>query len=304
MSYSSEVKDELMRVIPEGRHCILAEIAAIIGLLGKVKISEENKYRLSIRTEHASLARKCFTLLKKAFNIRTDIAIIKSSFILSVRDDRVVKDILIATKFMDASEEISERIQDPYLLSKTCCKRAFLRGCFLASGSISDPEKAYHFEIVFSSLEKAEQVNALMRSLGLESKVVVRKQSYIVYLKESEQIVETLAIMEAPQALIKLENIRIMKDMRNTVNRKVNCETANIKKSVSAGLKQIEDILLLKEQIGLDNIAENLREIALLRLELPDASLKELGENLDPPVGKSGVNHRLRKLSELADKIR
>ena len=190
------------------------------------------------------------------------------------------------------------------VIQETCCKRAFLRGVFLVSGSMSDPEKSYHFEIVCASMGKAQQIQKIMRCFALDAKIVSRKKTLVVYLKEGAQIVDVLNVMEAHQSLMELENIRILKDMRNTVNRKVNCETANINKTVSAAVKQIEDMRYIEETKGLDKLPEGLKDMALTRLTYPEASLKELGALLQNPVGKSGVNHRLRKLSEMAEEIR
>ena len=169
---------------------------------------------------------------------------------------------------------------------------------------MSDPKKSYHFEIVCSLSEAAEKIREVICSFGLDAKIVRRKNSYVVYLKEGSQIVDILNVMEAHVALMELENVRILKEMRNSVNRKVNCETANINKTVSAAVKQIEDITYLRDTVGFDHLPDNLVEAAVARLENPDATLKELGEALDPPVGKSGINHRLRRLSEMADKAR
>ena len=202
----------------------------------------------------------------------------------------------------DVEEELS--VVKNVVIQETCCKRSFLRGVFLASGSMSDPEKSYHFEIVCASMGKAQQIQKIMRCFALGAKIVSRKKSFVVYLKEGAQIVDVLNVMEAHQSLMELENIRILKDMRNTVNRKVNCETANINKTVSAAVKQIDDIRYIEETKGLDKLPEGLKDMALTRLTYPEASLKELGALLQNPVGKSGVNHRLRKLSEMAEEIR
>ena len=193
--------------------------------------------------------------------------------------------------------------QQEKLLSRSCCKRAFLRGAFLASGSISDPQKSYHFEIVCQKESQAELLQELYRSFELDAKIVLRKKYYIVYLKEGSQIVDALNVMGAYVALMNLENVRIFKEMRGSVNRIVNCETANINKVVGAACRQVEDIRYIQSKMGLDELPPTLREMAQIRLEYPDSSLKELGELCDPPVGKSGVNHRLRKLSELAKKL-
>ena len=174
----------------------------------------------------------------------------------------------------------------------------------MAAGSISAPEKFYHFEIVCTTVEKAEQLKNIIATFDMDAKIVMRKKYYVVYIKEGDQIVDMLNVMEAPVALMEFENIRIVKDMRNSVNRQVNCETANINKTVSAAVKQIEDITYIRDTIGFDGLPENLLEVAKARLDKPEATLKELGELLDPPVGKSGVNHRLRKLSILAEEHR
>ena len=174
----------------------------------------------------------------------------------------------------------------------------------MAAGSISDPSKSYHFEIVCKAKGLAEQIQGVMESFQMEAKIVERKNHHVVYLKDGSQIVDMLNVMEAYVSLMNLENVRILKEMRNSVNRKVNCETANIGKTVNAAVKQIADIELIRDMIGLDNLPDNLREMALLRLEYPEAALKELGNYLEPPVGKSGVNHRLRKLGEIAEKLR
>ena len=190
------------------------------------------------------------------------------------------------------------------ILQRNCCKRAFIRGAFLTSGSISDPQKGYHFEIVCPDEEKAQQLQEIIRSFHIDAKIVLRKKSYVVYVKEGAQIVDILAVMEANVALMDLENIRILKEMRNSVNRKVNCETANINKTVNAAVKQVEDIRLIERKAGFESLSECLGEIARLRLQYPEATLKELGMMLNPQVGKSGVNHRLKKLSMIAEELR
>ncbi|MFQ9547454.1 MAG: DNA-binding protein WhiA [Lachnospiraceae bacterium] len=184
-----------------------------------------------------------------------------------------------------------------------CCRRAFVRGCFLASGSISAPQKGYHFEIV--TVSEASATTATDHThLWIEAKTVVRKKYHVVYAKEGEQIGDLLSLMEAPKARMNFENIRILKDVRNSVNRKVNCEAANLNKTANASLEQVRDIEYISEYYGLESLPENLRQAARLRLEKPDASLTELGKMMDPPVSKSGVNHRFKKLKALADQMR
>ena len=202
---------------------------------------------------------------------------------------------------VDAGVPILKDCVDGLLIQQGCCKRAYIRGAFLAAGSISDPEKSYHFEIVCRTMEQAKQLQDVINSFDMDAKIVERKKHFVVYLKEGSQIVDILNVMEAHIALMNLENVRILKEMRNSVNRKVNCETANISKTVNAAVKQLEDIVYVRDTIGFETLPDGLREIAELRLEYPEAPLKELGTYLNPPVGKSGVNHRLRKISTIAE---
>lgn len=225
---------------------------------------------------------------------------------VAVREHEDALRVLQASKLLDSYGEIAEDLSliHNVVVQNVCCKRAFIRGAFLSAGSISDPEKFYHFEITCASMRKAKQLQGLMASFDIEARIVLRKRYFVVYVKEGSQIAELLQIMEAPVALMELENIRIVKEMRNSVNRQVNCETANINKTVSAAVKQMEDIRYIQDTIGLKSLPENLQEMARVRLERPEATLKELGEALEPPVGKSGVNHRLRKLSLMAEDLR
>lgn len=312
MSFSGDIKDELSRQMNPARHCQIAELAALLSICGSIIITSSNEYRLKIHTENQAVARKVFTLVKKTFNIEADISIRRnmsrrsSMYSVIVKKHEDALRILQATKLLEEQESGLDEIHivNPIVIQQTCCKRAFLRGVFLAAGSISDPTKSYHFEIVCNAEEMAMQMIHLLSTFSIDAKIVPRKKVFVVYVKEGSQIVDILNIMEAHISLMDLENVRILKEMRNTVNRKVNCETANINKTVSAAVKQIEDITYLKDTVGLSELPENLKQTALARLEYPEASLKELGELLDPPVGKSGVNHRLRKLGELADKVR
>ena len=313
MSFSSQIKEELSRQVAPARHCQIAEIAAILSLCGRIQISGDDHYSIKFHTENVTVARKCFTLLKKTFNISTDISIRRNAHLgknriysVCVKQHEDALRVLKATKLLDDTGEIGENLSvvGNVVVQNPCCRRAFLRGAFLASGSITDPEKSYHFEIVCATEPKAKQIQSIMATFNVEAKIVVRKKYFVVYIKEGDQIVDMLNVMEAPLALMELENIRIVREMRGNVNRQVNCETANINKTVSAALKQINDITYIRDTIGFESLPPNLAEMARLRLEKPEATLKELGEDLEPPVGKSGVNHRLRKLCEMADKLR
>ncbi len=312
ISFSGKIKEELARHRTDSRDCQIAEIAAIVSMCGKVSIDSRERYSVKIRTENFSVARKYFTLLEKTFNIMTEAFVSRNkengnvSYTIIIRKHEEAIEVLRASNLIDYNGEIAEEfsVRKNRLLQRSCCKRAYLRGAFLAAGSMSNPEKSYHVEIVCSNAKKAEQLQLLINSFELDAKVIMRKKTHVVYLKEGSQIVDLLNIMEAPIALMEMENIRILKEMRNSVNRKVNCETANINKTVSAAVKQVEDIKYIRDTIGLSELPEGLEEIAKLRLEYPNASLKELGELLSTPLGKSGVNHRLRKLSEIAEQLK
>lgn len=313
MSFSGKVKEELSRQNSSARHCQIAELAAIISLCGRITISVNDTFKIKIHTENIAVARKCFTLLKKTFNINTEISVRQNliaknnrMYSVIVKEHEDAKKVLQATKLIDEYNQVAENLSivNNIVVMKECCKRAFIRGAFLAVGSISDPEKFYHFEIVCPTMEKALQLQEIIKIFIIDAKIVERKKHFVVYIKEGSGIVDILNVMEAHVSLMELENVRIVKEMRNSVNRKVNCETANLKKTISASVKQIEDINYIKDTVGLSELSEGLEAIARVRLENPDASLKELGEMLEPKVGKSGVNHRLRKISEIADGLR
>lgn len=287
MSFSSEVKGELAKHISPARHCQLAELAAMMNFCGQYGRDAEGNYALGFQSENEAVRRKGFTLLRKTFNINTD-AVISEEQLLA-----------ILQKSGSPAGPVSH-----LLIKNACCKRAFLRGAFLSSGSMSDPEKSYHLEFVCTDDGQAKQLQKVLKDFDIEARIIIRKKYHVVYLKDGEGIVELLNVCEAPVSLMKLENLRILKEMRGSVNRRVNCETANISKTVNAASRQIEDIQYIRDCYGLENLPMNLRQMARARLNNPEASLKELGEYLDPPVGKSGVNHRLRKLCELAEKLR
>lgn len=312
MSFSGNVKEELIRCVDSARHCRIAEIAAILVFDGEIVKKPGQGADLRVSSENESILRKYFTLLEKTFTINGEVSIDKrivrknNRFTIDVEDQETAIRIQQAVKILaeDRTPIPTEALVNQMVIQKNCCKRAFLRGAFLCAGSISDPEKFYHFEIVCSSRPKAVQMQELIQSFEIDAKIVKRKKYDVVYVKEGAQIVELLGLMGASISLLNLENVRILKDMRNSVNRKVNCETANINKTVNAAVKQVEDILYIRDTIGLEKLPENLEETALLRLEYPQASLKELGALFSPPVGKSGVNHRLRKISGIAEQLR
>ena len=313
MSFSGMIKEELSEHYAKARHCNLAELSALIRMSGEFGEDKKGVCQIHFHTENFAVARKCFTLLQKTFNINTDISIRQGMgtrrgriYTVGIRRHEDALRVLHAAKLIGRNGEIGENLSlaQNVVIQQNCCRRAFIRGAFLAAGSISDPERFYHFEIACASEAKAIQLQSLIRSFGLDARIVQRKKYFVAYIKEGSQIVDILNVMEAPVSLMELENIRILKEMRGSVNRQVNCETANIHKTVSAAVRQVEDIRLIRDRMGFEVLPENLSEIARLRLARPEATLKELGEALDPPVGKSGVNHRLRRLGSLAEKLR
>ncbi|MDO4509113.1 MAG: DNA-binding protein WhiA [Lachnospiraceae bacterium] len=295
MSFSSIVKEELSKKISGARHCQIAELAAIYSFCGSfVQKNKENSY-IFFNFENVLVANKCFTLMKKAFTIYSgcdfvnQIAYDEKSLTISVNDKE------LCDKIQDALESFS-------VTERTCCRRAYLRGAYLCGGSTTDPGKSYHLEIVCKNKKSADKIIELFETFDVDAKLVERGRYYIVYIKDSNKIVLALNVFEAPVALMEYENTIIMKEMRNSINRQNNCDVANLNKTVSAAQSVISDIKQLMGTAEYENLPDNIKEVAMLRVEYPDASLKELGEMLTPPLGKSGVNHRLRKLSEMARK--
>lgn len=277
MSFSAQVKEELTEHIGGSRHCRLAELSALVSMSGYY-----NKEYSQVKDSQTVIPKINRLFRKLELEPDSDEAI--QSLKLKNVDGRYVV--------------------DRQLIERQCCKQSYVRGAFLAAGSVTDPQKGYHFEIVCDSEPESQILMDCIMSFGIEPRVVMRKRYYVVYIKDGSMIVDMLNIMGAHISLMNMENVRILKDMRNSVNRKVNCETANINKTVSAAVKQIEDINYINEVKGLKYLPDNLRQIAELRLDEPEISLKDLGEMLNPPIGKSGVNHRLRKISEIANELR
>ena len=313
MSFSGKVKEELASQLSPARHCQIAEFAALFALCGKIRHRKNGSIYLEVHTENLTVARKSYILIKMAFQAATQIKIRNHSLqtrtpvyhLLVLAQDKAYE-ILKAIKLLSESEDRWGDLSTipSRLVQNTCCKRAYLRGVFMAAGSITNPEKAYHLEIAVLSESFCLQLQQIVASFQIEAKIVDRKKYHVLYVKEGSMIVDTLNVMEAHQALMDFENVRILKEVRNSVNRQVNCETANIHKTVTAAARQIEDIQYIETAKGVRWLSDGLREIAELRLEYPDLPLAELGQKLSKPLGKSGVNHRLRKLSEIAERLR
>lgn len=246
MSFSSDVKDELKKIIPEKEHCIRAEMAGIMLAGGR------------------------------------------ESYPKSLQDLLALLESRLECKEFD--------LKGKEILQRPCCKRAYIRGVFLSCGSLSDPEKMYHLELVFMTASEARDFRDLLKLFNISTKIIERKERYVVYLKEGDVIADFLTLTGAVRSLLNLQNIRVVKDVRNNVNRQVNCETANLSKTIAAGLEQRDVIKRLKDNKLFESLPLYLQELGELRMQFPERSLKELGEMMDPPVSKSGVNHRMRKI--------
>lgn len=309
MSYSSEVKEELYKHISSAKHCQIAELSAIVNSLGSVAKDELQRTSLVISTDKEPLHEKCVSLFYKIYKSKDLIETkkdINGKFVISISDNDMVWDVFNSLKLIGANGTFKgfNTVVDPLIVKNSCCRRAFLRGAFICAGSVSDPNKGYHLEIVCKSEEQANQIVFLMETFDISAKIVCRKKQFVVYIKEGSAIVDFLGVCEAHGSLLELESLRVVKELKNSINRRSNFEIANIIKTTNAANKLIGDIELLQKVYGFESLPDNLREAAEIRLEYPDATLQELGTYFNPPIGKSGVNHRLRKLSELADSLR
>ncbi len=311
MSFSSEVKEELSRQTDSARHCRIAFLTALFHMAPV--LTEDT---IGIRTDLEYAAQAFANVLKKV--VQAPVSEERRSkgksweITVTVSGKEQVKSLLEAmkldrspdTELIPQQDEIRSILPSRLLLQKTCCRRAYLRGVFLMTGSVSDPSKSYHLEIVFQRQEDARMIVKLMDSLGFGARVSTRKGRFVVYLKESEQISDLLGAMGATLCLMKLENERILKDIAGNINRQVNFDAANLKKTGVTSKRQREDIEFIERTVGLGTLPATLQQAARLRLEMPDASLQELSEASQPHVGKSGINHRLKKLETIAQELR
>ena len=314
MSFSSEVKEELSRQTGGGRHCQIAELIALFllqdrtaGRNGTDRRQSDGGETVLMDTENAFVADRTFRLIHRCFREpvrleRQDGGNGRKTSRFRILAGKDQADALMQALHLEEFREGIWIHQVP--LQRGCCRRAFLRGCFLSSGGITDPDRSYQFEILCGTSYQAEQVSVLLDVLGIRPGTFQRRNYFVVYVKDSEEIGSLLGLMDARVSLLNYENIRVVREVRGKVNRRVNCETANIEKTAGAAARQIEDILYINRTIGLSTLSNGLDEIAEVRLQYPTATLQELGTYLDPPVGKSGVNHRLRKLSAIADRLR
>lgn len=306
MSFSYQTKENICHLPIKKDCCAKAELAAIVHLCGVVGLS--HGFKLTLTTEHPAVARRIYLLLKAVYACETDLRVIQQKrlhkthrYAISIEDTELVRRILRETGVIEETNEGPSFLEHmPKEKSKACCKKSFLRGAFLGSGSIANPARMYHMEFVVHQEGFAKDLQGLLHHFHLRAGLVMRKQSYVVYMKESDHIVAFLGLIGANAALLNFEDVRVVKDMRNNINRAVNCETANLDKTMGAAQRQIQAIRIIAEQMGIHKLPPALREIAEARLNHPDVTLQELGLLLSKPLGKSGVNYRLRKLEEIA----
>lgn len=290
MSFSHQIKEEIVRYDLSDKEFNISEMLSIINAVGIIT-TNDNKTDICINTESILLAKRFYEIIKSVFNIKINIDIVrgkkKKVYKILIDNSIIVKDVVFKLISLD---DLNLDI------------RSYIRGSFLSVGSISNPEKDYHVEFVFNNNINASRIKEMLEEYEVYSKIIQRKNSYVVYIKESENISTLLNIINAHSMLLKFESIRVKKNVRNKVNRVVNCETANLNKIINASLKQVCDIELIKKFKGLDKLSNKLKEVAYIRLNNPDMSLNEIAIELG--ISKSGVNHRFRKISEIADEIR
>ncbi|NLN87327.1 MAG: DNA-binding protein WhiA [Syntrophomonadaceae bacterium] len=308
MSFSHDARNEIARIIPEKRCCQIAELSALVGMRADISPNRDGVLTLYTTMENAAQARKAYTLLKDTFGLSSTVHILQKKRFKKSRIYRVETPLdsaegsVLLQELGQLGSEIKRQVHWK-AIRKNCCKRAFLRGVFTSSGFVNRPEGNYHLEIVFNDSRMAADVLKVMNKLDLDARLTERKNNLLIYIKESERIVDFLRLVEASNALLDFENVRIIKSMRNQVNRQVNCETANLGKTIDASVRQVEMIKRIVARVGVKGISPHLRELAMLRLDHPDSSLKELGLMLDPPLTKSGVAYRMAKLEKVSDTI-
>jgi DNA-binding protein WhiA len=305
LSFSAQTKNELARVVDHKPCCKMAELSSLFRMDGSIQISG-SELSINIVNENAAVARKIFTLVREIFAVHSQVMVQKKSklkknniYMVRIPPGETTREILVVLGLTDEKGLFLEKIRKDFL-KKECCRRAYLRGTFLGGGSVNKPGATYHLEIITTKESYAREIKNLFKRFKLDAKVNLRKNWHVVYLKESEQIIASLSYMGAYEALLDFENKRILKGMKNQVNRLVNCETANLNKTVSAAVQQLESIRRIKDTIGLNRLTLPLRQIAEARINNPEASLRELGELFNPKISKSGVSHRLKRIEELA----
>ena len=313
MSFASETKDELARVMPEKQCCKLAELAGFIRSAGTIRLTDDDRFEIMLAPSRPSIARHYIKLFKKYFHI--DIGIDNKedtryrsggAITMTITPDMRSEYILRETGILIIKEGDNYFNEGVYqsIVSNKCCRRAYLRGVFLGTGAMSAPEKGYQLEFVLDSREYANDLRKLIHTfVDLDAKVYQRRSRFVVYMKNAQHISDMLAIMGAHSQYLKLEESRMRKELIGKVTRVMNCDNANSDRRVDAAQKQVAAIRKLEKSDKWAGLTEKLKELAIMRRNNPDASLTELGEMMSPPLGKSGVNNRMQRILEIADSI-
>lgn len=305
MSYSSETKEELCRFEPDSVCCLLAELSGIISAAGSVVIRGGGEKRLSIETENSAVARRVFRLLRDVFEVTPELVTLSHARLGGRKTFRCVISGDEAGFVLEGCgiDYFQRRGVPREVTARKCCRMSFLRGVFLACGSVTDPEREYHLEFVLGDEAFAVALQKLIARFGLTASLGQRRQMKLLYLKGQSAISDMLSIFGANTARFAMEDAFIRKELRNNANRAVNCDSANVQRAVTAASRQTQAIERIIAAKGEDGLPPQLKETARLRLQYPEMSLEELGMMCDPPVGKSGVNHRMRRLEQMAAEL-
>lgn len=306
MAFTADVKDELARVEPACKHCDKATLAALVRIEGTLFVSGPGRYRVEIATDSASVGRLAIRLIHGIYNLKTELVVRRSvlhktpNYLIELPSQPGLQEALSDMGIISSDGGLNLGINED-IVAKQCCQAAYLRGAFLGSGFISDPRSDFHFEMTVESKELAEGIVGLMRNKDINAKIIQRRHSHIIYLKSGDSILKFLAFTEAHKCAIALEEERVVKSIRNDVNRSINAEMANEQKATKAALDQLLLIRNVLEKCDFETLAPGLQDFIRLRVSNPDVSLKELGQRANPPLSKSAINHRLRRLAELVN---
>ena len=305
MSYSSDTKEELCRLEPDSVCCLLSELSGIVSAAGSVIYRGGGRKRLSIETENIAVARRAFRLLRDVFDVQPELVTLKRARLGGRSAHRIEVEGDEASFVLEGCGiAVAQRRGVPREITvRKCCRMSFLRGVFLASGSVTDPLKEYHLEFVLGDEAFAQALQRLISRFDLDAHLTTRRNMPLVYLKGQGAITDMLSILGAQSARFAMEDAFIRKELRNNANRAVNCDSANAERSVIAASRQAQAIERLIAAKGEQSLPPQLLQTAKLRLMYPEVSLEELGRLCDPPVGKSGVNHRLRRLEQMAKEL-
>lgn len=305
MSFTAEVKDELSRVPGGCERCSVSTLAALVRVCGTLSFGGRGSYRLDVSTETGAVARMVIKLVHELYGLKTELTVRRSvlhrsrNYLISVPTQDGLEDALVELGVLSLSRGLEQGIKEE-LVRNECCAAAYLRGVFIGGGFIADPNGDFHFEMVVQHVQLAHDIVDQLARFGVSARMVKRRSEYTVYIKSIEEMLNFLAFVGAHNSALEIENVRVVKALRNDVNRQVNAEMANQAKSSAAAISQLEAIELIERRMGLDRLPAALADFCLLRKAYPDLNLRELGEAADPPLSKSAVYHRVRRLEEIA----